>query len=86
MARAGLAPLEVLEDHISEVGKHYEELKVWAGSIWSLPLNSFRLQGGDLLFQGFIFSTMKLMFQVHAQLSIPIFELSADRNGLVVGI
>ena len=33
MARAGLALLEVLEDHISEVGKHYEELKVWAGSI-----------------------------------------------------
>ena len=32
MARAGLALMGALEGHISEVRKHYEDLKVWQGA------------------------------------------------------
>ena len=46
MARAALALLEVLEDHISEVGKHYEDLKVWQGaSVHFVALAGDRLLG-----------------------------------------
>ena len=46
MARAGLALLETLEGHISEIGKHYEALKVWRGeTIHFVALSGDRLLG-----------------------------------------
>ncbi|MCI0800329.1 MAG: AAA family ATPase, partial [Chloroflexi bacterium] len=46
IARAGLALLETLEGHISEVRKHYEDLKVWQGAtVHFVALSGDRLLG-----------------------------------------
>ena len=45
IARAGLALLETLEGHTSEVRKHYEDLKVWQGA----TLHFIALSGDRLL-------------------------------------
>ena len=46
IARAGLALLETLEGHISEVRKHYEELKIWQGAtVHFVALSGDRLLG-----------------------------------------
>jgi len=46
MARAGLALLETLEGHTSEVRKHYENLKVWQGAtVHSVALSGDRMLG-----------------------------------------
>ena len=46
MARAGLALLETLEGHISEVRKHYEELKVWqSATVHFVAMSGDRLLG-----------------------------------------
>jgi hypothetical protein len=52
MARAGLALLEILEGHISEVRKYYEDLKVWQGA----TLHFVALAGDRLL--GFLSHTL----------------------------
>ena len=46
IARAGLALLETLEGHISEVRNHYEELKIWQGAtIHFVAMSGDRLLG-----------------------------------------
>ena len=46
IARAGLALLETLEGNISEVRKHYEELKVWQGAtVHFVAMSGDRLLG-----------------------------------------